>query len=1106
MEENILVNGEALSTAKFKTPSRDFGIMPFWFWNGEMSYEEMEYQLREYYDKGIPGIHIHARFGVKEKIGYLSEDWFDRVKFTVEKAQEIGLQVWVYDEYNWPSGTANNEVQKQNPELTQRYLELVEVDIPGQFFTFLEGTDSRYHDLEQSEPIFACAILTEDLKNGVNNYIDLMPSLSFDKVITWEAPKGPWKLFYFIERKASWYTDVLDKETTKKFLEMTHERYKETMNGSFEGNIKGFYTDEPAMHYFTTGKDNPIVPWSRKMFRIFKDANGYDLKKHLIKLFYDLGEDTAKVRFDFWSALSKQYEEAYYKQIADWCDENDVVFTGHLLYEEWLRKHARTGGNLFHMLRHMDMIGVDHLYPRIGTREMPDEHVALKLASSAAHQFGSTRLLCESLGGIYWDATMERMKWIADWEYVLGVNLFNPHGFHYSIEGERKRDWPPSQFYHHTWWKDYTLFNDYMSRMGYILSGGKHIAKIAILYPLNSIWTNYTPQATNAVGNAIEFDFNYLTDTLLRLHVDFDYIDEDVMRDAVVKDGKICIRDEEYSLLLLPPVTHIKESTLKTMEELYQSGGSVMGDAILPYDCLEGDKEGFTERIEKLFQVSPIEVKKTFDANSKQDYSLIVNENIHGGKVVFIDGPGLYVNKPMEVLKEAVLKCVTPEIEIDSEEVFYLHRVKDGKDFFFIINPVEDGREINVTITENGRPELWNLENGDILDMPVFQRNGEKVSFKLSLEPYGSAMVSFSEIDQYPHIEKTNITITSVSDEAVHGYGRMEEDVYAVVNKEGQTVELRDEAIEPLSPIGFGNEWEFATDHENALLVNNWKVAIDEDEQGEEKGYYLSSFDDANWMDYRMGAWEMQLPEERDEKVYPVALWYRTTFEAEYIPEDLKLLIDGFKGSSYELYINDQKVNETPERSYLDAEIKAVPIKKYVDTGMNSVVVRIVVNTKSDGILDLLKITGDFALRSKEDQYIITAPKNIVNTGSWTVQGYPFFSGAGDYTQTITVDEAYNGKVLKLKVECGKDVAEVWVNGQKVGVRLWNPYEFDLTSFLHAGENTVTVKITNTLINVLEAVEQASGVFNLSLVPYDTYEFKLSEVVPDDQSLIGVRE
>jgi hypothetical protein len=72
------------------------------------------------------------------------------------------------------------------------------------------------------------------------------------------------------------------------------------------------------------------------------------------------------------------------------------------------------------------------------------------------------------MGGTYWDCTLERMKWIANWEYVLGVNLFNNHGYHYSIEGERKRDWPPSQFYHHTWWKYYNLFTTYMARLGHI--------------------------------------------------------------------------------------------------------------------------------------------------------------------------------------------------------------------------------------------------------------------------------------------------------------------------------------------------------------------------------------------------------------------------------------------------------------------------------------------------------------------------------------------------------------------------------------------------------------------------------------------------------------
>ena len=78
MEENILVTGEPLSEEKFRTPSKEFGIMPFWFWNGEMSYDEIEYQIREYKAKGCPGFYIHARFGVREELGYMNEDWLDR--------------------------------------------------------------------------------------------------------------------------------------------------------------------------------------------------------------------------------------------------------------------------------------------------------------------------------------------------------------------------------------------------------------------------------------------------------------------------------------------------------------------------------------------------------------------------------------------------------------------------------------------------------------------------------------------------------------------------------------------------------------------------------------------------------------------------------------------------------------------------------------------------------------------------------------------------------------------------------------------------------------------------------------------------------------------
>ena len=102
MKDNIIVNGAPLTREDFYKTVPEFGIMPFWFVNGGMDYDEMAYQLKEYKDKGIPGIYFHSRFGTLEHTGYLTEDWFDRLRFAVKTARELGLQIWMYDGYNWP--------------------------------------------------------------------------------------------------------------------------------------------------------------------------------------------------------------------------------------------------------------------------------------------------------------------------------------------------------------------------------------------------------------------------------------------------------------------------------------------------------------------------------------------------------------------------------------------------------------------------------------------------------------------------------------------------------------------------------------------------------------------------------------------------------------------------------------------------------------------------------------------------------------------------------------------------------------------------------------------------------------------------------------------
>ncbi len=1094
MEYNKLVSGEALSKEKFLTPSKEFGIMPFWFWNGEMKYEEIEYQLREYKEKGCPGLYIHARFGVREELGYMNEDWLDRVKFTIEKAQELGLQIWVYDEYNWPSGTCGQTIMKDYPELTNVYLELVEGDLPGQFFTFMEGTDSRYNDLEQSEPVYACAIKLEDMEKGNYEVIDLMPTLSFDKVITWEAPKGPWKLFYFIERKSTWYADVLNPETTKKFLEYTHERYKASLGENFSKDVKGFFTDEPAMDYFEVGRNNFVIPWTKKMLKIFRDRNGYDLKKELPKLFFDCGGNTEQVRYDFWSTLTAQYEKAYFKQIADWCEDNDMVFTGHLLYEESLRLHARVDGNLFKHLRHFDMTGVDHLYPRIGTREMENEHVALKIASSAAHQNGSVRLVSESMGGSYWDCTMERMKWIADWEYVLGVNQFIPHGFHYTIEGERKRDWPPSMFCQFTWWEQYGLFNDYLTRMGYVLSGGDHVAKVAILYPMNSIWANYTSQVQDKISETIENDFNYMADRLLRLHIDFDYIDEDVLCDECrIEDGKICIKGEKYEMLMLPPCTHIKAKTLDKIEEFVRDGGRLGGDALLPYKSIEGEAPDLEKRIEALFGVEPSGLRKAF-LQSEEKGQTLMERSVGKGKVVFATGLGYKANDDcggLAMLDKTMRACVTPEIEIDSEEVFYLHRVKDGKDMFFLVNPVEEAADITVGFAGAHTPEVWNLEDGGIERAKVYRIADGWTYLPVHMEPFGSALFSFAEEQDTVHAVKSDIMLENIirkedGSGSVSGYGRLFGGSLTL-SVDGQEKELAVPAGDMLEEILLDGPFDFAIDKPNSLNTDAWRVqyAKADDDIAAITG---GKADYSDWLTMRMGAWEMQLPVERDEETYPVDLWYVTKVHADVVPEDLKLMIDGFKGTGYTLYVNAREVTDMPVRSYLDAEILTVPMNTYFTAGVNWIAVKLTVTKKSDGMTDLLKIIGSFAVEERDGEEVIVPMIKELEAGDWTKKKLPYYSGTGYYTAKVNLTPEQAGKKLMLSAEIGKDVLLVSVNGQPVKTCLWKPYVADISAYVKAGENEITLGVVNTLMNLLESTRNPSGLFAAKITPYDKYE------------------
>jgi hypothetical protein len=239
----------ALDSEIFRTPPREYGILPFWFLNGELDQDEMRWQLREFRDKGMPGIILHGRYGLETP--YIGETYLDRIRLAVDEAEKLDLKTWVYDEMNWPSGTADKRVLKARPDLAQRYIECVTIDVRGPWFACLTGEDSRYLDFERSTPVAAFAI------SASGEVIDLTPNLSFEKVLPWQVPQGNWRLLYIVEKRAEYYIDALNPESTAEFLRIGYEPYVASANGQLGTQIPGFYTDEPAMHYYLSAQDAP---------------------------------------------------------------------------------------------------------------------------------------------------------------------------------------------------------------------------------------------------------------------------------------------------------------------------------------------------------------------------------------------------------------------------------------------------------------------------------------------------------------------------------------------------------------------------------------------------------------------------------------------------------------------------------------------------------------------------------------------------------------------------------------------------------------------------------------------------------------------------------
>ena len=555
----------------FKNPGNEFRAKPFWSWNGKLEKEEIKRQVDVLKEMGFGGYFMHSRVGLITE--YLGDEWFDIINACTEYGDKVGMENWLYDEDRWPSGTAGGIVTEKK-EFRQKFIRMNTGITDNAFIAF------------------SCRL------DGVNIY-DIEPynkDNQTDKdIISFEIIERPCSPEY----NGNTYLDTMKKEATEAYIKSTHEKYKKYCGEKIGSSIKGIFTDEPHRGelMISVVRDSMdytyCAPYTDNLFEIFKDRWGYDLKEHLPELFLKKdGEDVSKVKWHYSEVVAGLFVENFVKPIGEWCSDNNMILTGHLLHEDTLSAGAIMAGSLMRCYEHMEYPGVDILGQN-------NHYNIVKQLSSVAHQCGKKHLLSELYGATGWEMRLEDYKNMGDWQALMGIDLRCPHLSWYTMMGECKRDYPASIFYQSSWYKEYKYLEDYFARIGAFLGEGKSTADVLVISPLESMWcqiyAGWGMWLNTKDAKCLELERKYadMYRYLLSNNVEFDYGDEEMLgRMAKVENGVIKFGNAEYKKVIVSGMLTMRSTTLSLLKEFESVGGMVVVTDLPSYiDAEKADVE-----------------------------------------------------------------------------------------------------------------------------------------------------------------------------------------------------------------------------------------------------------------------------------------------------------------------------------------------------------------------------------------------------------------------------------------------------------------------------------------------------------------------------------
>ena len=619
-------------------------IAPFLWIHGEDE-ETLREEIARIQDSGIGALCVEARphkdFG--------GPGWFHDLEVILDECRTRGVGMWLLDDSHFPTGFANGEVMRNHPELCKKYLKLTTFDLVGPVesagvnlkycvapgdvvLAALLQRRIGFGEIDPDETIDVTASVHsyDDYNTGrpnVNPIGDALPGVQGAcTMASFDVPDGDWCLnvltvsFSGGEKETEGYLNPIDPAATQVLLDTIYQPVYEHFSADFGKTFRGFFSDEPRFGNIHGSEDasigrNPAMPlpWRDDLAGLLVtecdggilgglDAEG--IKPYLPLLFSGEGVEAHAIRFAYMELVSRLYSENFDQVIAAWCHGHSVEHIGHTIEDN--DACARLGygaGHFYRAMANADMAGIDVVIQQLMPGQDKGMYQAFhkpgwdgefftyllgKLGGSLAHLDPKKRGRCmaEVFGAYGWAEGNRLAKWICDYMLVRGVNELVPHAFDPAPFPDG--DCPPHFWAHghNPQYPEFKLLMGYANRMCDLLSGGIHVAPVALLFHAEAEWSG---EYSSAQRPAAE---------LARGQVDYDVVSRDYLLGADCVNGSLHINGETFRALVVPFSEALPQDLLARIVEFADSCLLVYFVDGLPLRTSEGvDPQSLVEKV-----------------------------------------------------------------------------------------------------------------------------------------------------------------------------------------------------------------------------------------------------------------------------------------------------------------------------------------------------------------------------------------------------------------------------------------------------------------------------------------------------------------------------